>query len=119
MAERIFTTFSSNLLIKLWYVPQFELGGENTRLVFPKNAFAGAKRAANFHSQPQYPKRPIACLDKCKIELGLMYRFVRCDIDMAEVGLDLFEDLAFGAAKRLGDVRVDAQCRMTDVIDAA
>ncbi|MGB5015203.1 MAG: hypothetical protein WBO68_14375, partial [Pyrinomonadaceae bacterium] len=38
VAERVFSTFSSILLIKLWYVPQFEREVKNTRLVFPKNA---------------------------------------------------------------------------------
>jgi len=40
-------------------------------------------------------------LDEREIELGLMDRFVRGDVDVAEVGFDLVEDLTFGAAKRL------------------
>ncbi|MGB5015052.1 MAG: hypothetical protein WBO68_13600, partial [Pyrinomonadaceae bacterium] len=44
VAERVFSTFSSILLIKLWYVPQFELEVKITHLVHPpKRAFwAGA-----------------------------------------------------------------------------
>ena len=37
VAERILTAFSSILLIKLWYVPQFDQKQEKTRLAFPEN----------------------------------------------------------------------------------
>lgn len=57
-------------------------------------------------------------LDEREIELGLMDRFVRGDVDVAEVGFDLVEDLTFGAAEGLGHVRMYPESRVTDVFDA-
>ena len=47
-------------------------------------------------------------LHKRKIELRLMYRFVRGNVDVAEIRLDFFEHLAFGAAECLRNIGMNA-----------
>lgn len=57
-------------------------------------------------------------LDEREIELGLMDRFVGRQVNVAEIGFDLVEHLALGAAEGFGHVRMDSKGRMTDVFDA-
>lgn len=56
-------------------------------------------------------------LDEREVEQGLVDRAIGVDVDAAEIGLDLVEHAPLGGGQRLRNIRVNAQRRLTHILD--